>query len=72
MTIEADRFTPSRCLCEFCYETQRLGVEFDHHEPRSRLQERMQDIIRKIEERERTSFQTMSSSRSGLVDRYNA
>ena len=42
-------FTESNCQCLFCYETRRLGVEFNHYEPTTNLQERMKRVIEKLE-----------------------
>jgi len=39
----------TECNCEFCYETRRLGVEFNHYEPTTNLQKRMKRVIDKLE-----------------------
>jgi len=44
-------FTESQCNCEFCYETRRLGVEFNHYEPTTNLQKRMKRVIEELENR---------------------
>ena len=42
-------FTESECHCLFCYETRRLGLEFNHYEPTTHLQKRMKRVIEKLE-----------------------
>ena len=44
-----EKFTKSKCECEWCYQTHRLGLEFDHHEPTTKLQTRMKRVIEKLE-----------------------
>ena len=39
------------CNCEWCVNTRKLGLEFDHFEPKTKLQKRMKDVIAKIEKR---------------------
>ena len=39
------------CHCDWCIQTRKLGLEFNHYEPHTRLQHRMKDVIKKIEER---------------------
>lgn len=46
-----EKFTKSKCECEFCYESHRLGLEFDCYEPTNRLQARMKRVIAKLERR---------------------
>lgn len=48
---DGEKFTKSICTCQFCYETNRLGLEFDHYEPTNRLQTRMKKVIGKLERR---------------------
>ena len=48
-TDQSEKFTESRCYCEFCYQTKRLGIEFNHYEPTTRLQKRMKRVIEKLE-----------------------
>jgi len=46
---DSEVFRESKCNCEFCYQTHRLGVEFDHYEPTTRLQKRMKRVISTLE-----------------------
>ena len=39
------------CKCEWCLNTRKLGLEFNHFEPKTKLQHRMKDVIAKIEKR---------------------
>ena len=44
-----EKFKKSDRKCEWCYNTHKLGLEFDHHEPVNMLQKRMKDITKKLE-----------------------
>ncbi len=46
---DGEKFTRSKCQCEFCYETHRMGLEFDCYQPTNRLQTRMLRVIAKLE-----------------------
>jgi hypothetical protein len=39
------------CKCLWCINTRKLGLEFDHYEPKTNLQKRMKSIIKTIEKR---------------------
>ena len=51
ITNNSEAFKKSECNCEFCYETRRLGVEFNHYEPTTNLQKRMKRVIEELENR---------------------
>ena len=46
-----EKFTKNVCECEFCYEMNRINLEFDHYEPKTKLQSRMKRVIEKLERR---------------------
>ena len=46
-----EKFKKSDRKCEWCYNTHKLGLEFDHHEPVNMLQKRMKDITKKLEKK---------------------
>ncbi len=62
---DAEKFTRSKCQCEFCYETHRMGLEFDHYEPTNHLQWRMKDVIARLEAKYRGH--TRESRNNGSV-----
>jgi len=46
-----DKFKKSKCTCNWCYDTHRLALEFDHHKPINKLQKRMIEITKKLEKK---------------------
>jgi len=48
---DAEKFTKSKCQCQFCYETHRMGLEFDCYQPTNHLLTKMKKVIAKLERR---------------------
>ena len=46
-----EKIVRSKCQCQFCYETHRLQLEFDHQEATDNLQRRMKDRISRLEKK---------------------
>ena len=44
-----EKFSKSKCQCQFCYETHRLQLKFNHHKPTDNLQRRMKDVVFRFE-----------------------
>ena len=46
-----EKFKKSDCKCEWCEETHKLNLIFDHHKPINFLKKRMLDITKKLEKK---------------------
>ncbi len=49
--MDNEDFTKSNCKCEFCDSTHKSTIEWDNFTPNTNLQQRMVDIVRRIERR---------------------
>ena len=44
-------FSKSSCKCHLCDEYEKVKIDWDKMEPKTRLQKRMKNAIKKIEEK---------------------
>ena len=48
---DTHKFTKSDCSCQFCDETHKASKEWSDFTPETNLQQRMVDVVRRIERR---------------------
>lgn len=51
---ESEKFTVSQCTCLHCIQMQVAVQEWDTFIPKTALQKRMINVVKKIEDREKT------------------
>lgn len=55
-----------QCNCQWCINTRKLGLEFDHYEPKTNLQRRMSNIIKELEARYKESHKCIDYKVNGV------
>jgi hypothetical protein len=50
---EGERFTPSQCNCNACKSMHIAQIEWDTFIPKTELQFRMKEVVRKIEKKKK-------------------
>lgn len=58
--------TDYKCNCQWCINTRKLGLEFDHYEPKTNLQRRMSNIIKELEARYKESHKCIDYKVNGV------
>ena len=52
---DTEERTDYQCTCQWCINTHKLGLQFDHFEPKTNLQKRMSNVIKELEARYKES-----------------
>jgi len=67
-----EEFTPSSCLCSFCQEMNQSLLDWEKFEASTVLQERMKEVISRIEENASSSTSPRMMKRSRKRSRKNS
>lgn len=50
---ETEKFSESKCDCDFCKSVHQSNLEWNTFQPKNRLQKRMKKIVKRLEKRVR-------------------